>query len=212
VYSLPSSDWESMHFTCSETKKVSDDTIKRRKAPSFDMVLYCSLWLEIKDNNIEGEDDELDCGCKRKYKNRLFRPDIVIKIFNGEEGEQSISSDMENCIAEKFLELGRVRPVFRFQISDLVISVIQLESFLQFGRGSQFKPVVKVEIHSESHPVNKSLVEVELETEERQGVQINFPPKRASELMEVLQANKELLPDSIRDDRFISFLRFNVEK
>lgn len=70
---------------------------------------------------------------------------------------------------------------------------------------------MKVEIHSESHPVNKSLVEVELETEERQGTQINFPPKRVSELMEVLQANKELLPESIRDDRFISFLRFNVE-
>jgi hypothetical protein len=70
---------------------------------------------------------------------------------------------------------------------------------------------VKVEIHNESHPVNKSLVEVELETEERQGTQINFPLKRASELMEVLQANKELLPESIRDDRFISFLRFNVE-
>lgn len=70
---------------------------------------------------------------------------------------------------------------------------------------------MKVEIHSESHPVNKSLVEVELETEERQGTQINFPPKRVSELMEVLQANKELLPESIRDDRFISFLRYNVE-
>lgn len=70
---------------------------------------------------------------------------------------------------------------------------------------------MKVEIHGESHPVNKSLVEVELETEERQGTQINFPQKRASELMEVLQANKELLPESIRDDRFISFLRFNVE-
>ena len=144
VYSLPSSDWESMHFTCSETKKVSDDTIKRRKAPSFDMALYCSLWLEIKDNNVEEEDDELDCECKRKYKNRLFRPDIVIKLFNSEEGELSISSEMENCLAEKFLELGRVRPVFRFQISDLVISVIQLESFLQFGRGSQFKVSVVV--------------------------------------------------------------------
>lgn len=148
MYSLPSSDWESMHFTCSETKKVSDDTIKRRKTPSFDMALYCSLWLEIKDNNVEEEDDELDCECKRKYKNRLFRPDIVIKIFNAEEGEQSISSEMENCVAEKFLELGRVRPVFRFQISDLVISVIQLESFLQFGRGSQFKVSVSPCTHA----------------------------------------------------------------
>ena len=70
--------------------------------------------------------------------------------------------------------------------------------------------MVKVEIHSESHPINKSLVEVELETEERQGVQINFPPKRVSELREALQSNKELLPDKIRDDRFISFLRFPV--
>ena len=69
--------------------------------------------------------------------------------------------------------------------------------------------MVKVEIHSESHPVNKTLVEVELETEERQGVQINFPPKRVSELMDTLQANKELLPENIRGDRFVSFLRFS---
>ena len=71
--------------------------------------------------------------------------------------------------------------------------------------------MVKVEIHSESHPVNKTLVEVELETEERQGVQINFPPKRVSELMDTLQANKLLLPENIREDRFVSFLRFSVD-
>ena len=71
--------------------------------------------------------------------------------------------------------------------------------------------MVKVEIHSESHPVNKTLVEVELETEERQGVQINFPPKRVSELMDTLQANKQLLPENIREDRFVSFLRFSVD-
>ena len=103
------------------------------------MVLYCALWLEIKDADFDGEVGELDCECKRKYKNRLFRPDIVVKIFNGEEGEVSESSGMESCVAEKFLELGRVRPVFRFLIADLVISVIQLESYLQFGRGSKFK-------------------------------------------------------------------------
>ena len=71
--------------------------------------------------------------------------------------------------------------------------------------------MVKVEIHSESHPVNKTLVEVELETEERQGVQITFPPKRVSELMDTLQANKLLLPENIREDRFVSFLRFSVD-
>ena len=72
-------------------------------------------------------------------------PNVVVKIFS-QDGLKVIDSDLEECIAQKFLELGRVRPVYRFQISDLYLSVIQLESFLQFGKGEIFKVPVLISI------------------------------------------------------------------
>lgn len=48
ILSLPTSDWESLHFGCSETKKMSDAHIKRARKARYDMILFCALWIEIK--------------------------------------------------------------------------------------------------------------------------------------------------------------------
>merc|ERR1712130_546267 len=105
------------------------------------MILFCPLWIEVRDDAVEEEDDEqLNCECsaQARFSGRYFLPNVVVKIFS-QDGLEVIESDLEECIAQKFLELGRVRPVYRFQISNLYLSVIQLESFLQFGKGEIFK-------------------------------------------------------------------------
>ena len=70
---------------------------------------------------------------------RYFLPNVIVKIFEDDSTLQCIESDLETCVAEKFLELGRIRPVFRFQIFHYYLSVIQLEANLQFGLGSTFE-------------------------------------------------------------------------
>lgn len=70
---------------------------------------------------------------------RFFRPNIVIKFF-GDDGElKCLESSLENCVARKFLELARVRPVYRFNIKNIFITVLQLKAHLQFGRGKRFE-------------------------------------------------------------------------
>ena len=44
ILSLPTSDWESLHFGCSETKKMSDAHIKRARKARYDMILFCALY------------------------------------------------------------------------------------------------------------------------------------------------------------------------
>ena len=70
---------------------------------------------------------------------RFFRPNIVIKFF-GNDGElKCLESSLENCVARKLLELARVRPVYRFNIKNIFITVLQLKAQLQFGRGKRFE-------------------------------------------------------------------------
>merc|ERR1712130_187928 len=177
------------------------------------MILFCPLWIEVRDDAVEEEDDEqLNCECsaQARFSGRYFLPNVVVKIFS-QDGLKVIESDLEECIAQKFLELGRVRPVYRFQISNLYLSVIQLESFLQFGKGEIFKPVVKLRRHEEPHPVNESLVEVELETEPRQGMSIPFPETHLDELRQILESNRKLLPQSLQSDgHLVTFVKHKI--
>ena len=70
---------------------------------------------------------------------------MIVKIIE-DESLECVESELEECLAEKFLELGRIRPVYRFQICNLYLSVIQLKSFLQFGKGKDFQVFIFLKV------------------------------------------------------------------
>ena len=49
-----------------------------------------------------------------------------------------IDESLENCLAEKILELAKIRPIFRFVIQDMYITIESLEALLQFGSGKPY--------------------------------------------------------------------------
>ena len=65
ILALPTTDWESIHFGCAETKVISDKNIKRVRRANYNMLLFCSLWLEIRDDlcDTESDEDEESCAC-----------------------------------------------------------------------------------------------------------------------------------------------------
>ena len=73
ILSLPTSDWESLHFGCAETKTMSDKNIKRVRRANFNMLLFCSLWLETRDDvcDEESDDEEELCSCFSRTKRNV---------------------------------------------------------------------------------------------------------------------------------------------
>jgi len=73
ILSLPTSDWESLHFGCAETKNMSDKNIKRVRRANFNMLLFCSLWLETRDDvcDEESDDEEELCSCFSRTKRNV---------------------------------------------------------------------------------------------------------------------------------------------
>ena len=48
---------------------MSDARIKRARKATFNMILFCPLWIEVRDDAVEEEDDEqLNCECSTEAR------------------------------------------------------------------------------------------------------------------------------------------------
>ena len=80
---------------------------------------------------------------------RYFLPSVRVTLIDrrgGPSGELSsdektfqIDEKLETCLAEKILELGKIRPIFRFSILDQNLTISSTESYFQFGKGKSYK-------------------------------------------------------------------------
>lgn len=78
ILSLPSNDWESLHFGCAETKAMSDEHIKRIRKASYNMMLFCALWLEVRDDACDDDDeDDQACNCYPQLPNKRNYPSYI---------------------------------------------------------------------------------------------------------------------------------------
>ena len=79
---------------------------------------------------------------------RYFLPSVRVTLIDrgGPSGELlsdekffQIDEKLETCLAEKILELGKIRPIFRFSILDQNLTISSTESYFQFGKGKSYK-------------------------------------------------------------------------
>ena len=89
---------------------------------------------------------------------RYFLPSVRVTLIDrgGPSGELlsdekffQIDEKLETCLAEKILELGKIRPIFRFSILDQNLTISSTESYFQFGKGKSYK--VKIFINRIKH-------------------------------------------------------------
>jgi hypothetical protein len=68
---------------------------------------------------------------------RLFLPTVRVQL----DSERIIvDAPLESCLAEKILELAKIRPIFRFTLSARHhITIEHLDALLQFGKGAAFE-------------------------------------------------------------------------
>ena len=79
---------------------------------------------------------------------RYFLPSVRVTLIDRGRPSAETSSDetifqidekLETCLAEKILELGKIRPIFRFSILDQNLTISNTESYFQFGKGKTYK-------------------------------------------------------------------------
>ena len=71
--------------------------------------------------------------------------------------------------------------------------------------------MIKVRLESEPHPINSSLVEIELEEEERSGMSIPFPAHLKPEVKFTFDQNSKMLPECLQAEKGLSFLFYKTE-
>jgi len=143
------------------------------------------------------------------FSGRLFLPTVRVRLEEKKEDAAAlivvVDERLESCLAEKILELAQIRPIFRFTLLAHHITVEHLDALLQFGKGKCFEPCVKIRLERSAHPVNESLVAIELEEEPREGMTIPFPTQFKAELDCLFRDNRAQL-EILGPD--ISFLRY----
>ena len=72
------------------------------------------------------------------------------------------------------------------------------------------QPVLKIRLETDPHPINKSLVEIELEDTPRNGMKIPFPEHLVKDLKFIFAQNRNLLPPSLRSDEKNTFLHYKI--
>ena len=65
-------------------------------------------------------------------------PSVRVTLSDGKDIIE-IDEKLETCLAEKILELGKIRPIFRFSILDQNLTISSTESYFQFGKGKSYK-------------------------------------------------------------------------
>jgi len=135
-------------------------------------------------------------------------PSVRVTLSGGKDIIE-IDEKLETCLAEKILELGKIRPIFRFSILDQNLTIQSVESYFQFGKGKNYKPVLKIRLETDPHPINKSLVEIELEDQPRAGMKIPFPEHLIKDLKFIFAQNQAKLPPTLNDENN-TFLHYKV--
>merc|ERR1711990_583839 len=220
LFSLPSDEWQVLQWGCPELK--TDIQAKRRKKSSVNLFLYSALWIEIQDvedfeeRESDSNEDEFCPECNNyvgKKGVRYFLPSVRVTLVDRGPSDETIfqiDEKLETCLAEKILELGKIRPIFRFSILDQNLTISSTESYFQFGKGKSYKPVLKIRLETDPHPINKSLVEIELEDSPRAGMKIPFPEHLVKDLKFLFAQNRKLLPPSLRSDEKNTFLHYKI--
>ena len=73
---------------------------------------------------------------------RYFLPSVRVTLIDRGPSDETIfqiDEKLETCLAEKILELGKIRPIFRFSILDQNLTISSTESYFQFGKGKSYK-------------------------------------------------------------------------
>jgi len=73
---------------------------------------------------------------------RYFLPSVRVTLVDRGPSDETIfqiDEKLETCLAEKILELGKIRPIFRFSILDQNLTISSTESYFQFGKGKSYK-------------------------------------------------------------------------
>jgi len=204
LLSMPSDEWEVLQFGCCELKEKFGKRTK--KTIKINCMLHSALWIEIRDcqDELEAVNDDThcpECGNFIGKSGRLFLPSIRVQLDS-----LIVDEPLEPCLAEKILELAKIRPIFRFTILEHNITIEHLDALLQFGKGEPFQPCVKLRLERNAHPINESLVEIELEESSRAGMDIPFPRQFEKELTFLFRENAAKLPSGQKSS--LSFLRY----